>query len=51
MKRFLVLVIALMIVMSLGSAAIAQDDEIVVYMQMGGNLGDGATLAFAGQIR
>jgi len=45
MKRFLVLLFALMLVMSIGSSVIAQDDEIVVYMQMGGQQGDGATLA------
>ncbi len=47
MKRFSSLVavmIVLMLVLSLGQAITAQD-EVLVYMQMGGNLGDGATLA------
>jgi simple sugar transport system substrate-binding protein len=48
MKRIttvLAIMIVLTLVLSLSQVAVGQDDEIVVYMQMGGNLGDGATLA------
>ena len=47
MKRILNLLaisLALMLVLSLGQAIVAQD-EVVVYMQMGGTQGDGTTLA------
>jgi len=51
MKRFSILMIALMLVALIAPAgnaakpAAAQDDKIVVYMQMGGTQGDASTLA------
>lgn len=48
MKRFfhlLTVMMVLTLVISLGQSMMAQDDEVVVYMQMGGTMGDGATLA------
>lgn len=48
MKRLsiiLSLLLVIAIVLSIAPAAIAQDEEIVVYMQMGGTQGDGTTLA------
>jgi simple sugar transport system substrate-binding protein len=48
MKRvlnLLAVMIVLMLVLSLGQIAVGQDDEIVVYMQMGGTEGDASTLA------
>jgi simple sugar transport system substrate-binding protein len=43
--RILGISIILMLVLSMGQPMISQDDEIVVYMQMGGTQGDASTLA------
>jgi simple sugar transport system substrate-binding protein len=48
MKRIttvLAVMIVLTLVLSVSQVAVGQDDEIVVYMQMGGTQGDGTTLA------
>jgi simple sugar transport system substrate-binding protein len=44
MKRFLS-ILAIVMILSIGAPLAAQDDEIVVYMQMGGTEGDASTLA------
>jgi simple sugar transport system substrate-binding protein len=44
-SRIFALLLVLTLVVSLGGSVIAQDDALLVYMQMGGNQGDGATLA------
>lgn len=43
--RILPILLIIAVVMSIGQASIAQDDEILVYMQMGGTEGDASTLA------
>jgi simple sugar transport system substrate-binding protein len=45
MKRFFNMLVILMVLSLAVGTVIAQDEEIVVYMQMGGTQGDGATLA------
>jgi simple sugar transport system substrate-binding protein len=44
MKRFLS-ILAIVMILSIGAPLTAQEDEIVVYMQMGGTEGDASTLA------
>jgi simple sugar transport system substrate-binding protein len=43
--RLITLLIVLTLALSMGQSSVAQDDEIVVYMQMGGTQGDASTLA------
>jgi simple sugar transport system substrate-binding protein len=46
MKRFVqLLIIVLGVTLALSAGAAAQDEEIVIYMQMGGTQGDASTLA------
>ena len=43
--KVLAILMVAMLVLSMGQTIVAQDDEIVVYMQMGGTQGDASTLA------